>query len=280
MLYRCFFVFLFIVSCKKENKKTAVNVKTKQSYLINESGKIISDRILTPKGYKRLETELNSFANYLQGFPLKAHNSKVHLFNGKLKNRQDVHIAVLDIDVGKRDLQQCADATIRLRAEYLFKQKKYKNIQFEFTNGFKASYLKWQQGYRIKIKGNSVNWYKTNKSSTSYISFKEYLKWVFIYSGTLSLNRELPRRNINNIKIGDIFVEGGSPGHAVIVVDMAKNNDNEKIFLLAQSYMPAQEIHILKNFNNPKISPWYSLKNLSVLKTPEWNFDKDDLKYF
>jgi len=39
--------------------------------------------------------------------------------------------------------------------------------------------------------------------------------------------------SIKNMNIGDVFIVGGSPGHAVIVVDMAVNSDGEKIFLLA-----------------------------------------------
>lgn len=47
----------------------------------------------------------------------------------------------------------------------------------------------------------------------------------------------------SQIKIGDILLQQGTPyGYAVMVVDLAKNEQNEKIVLLAQSYMPAQEI--------------------------------------
>ncbi|MCH8317342.1 MAG: hypothetical protein IIA88_02400, partial [Bacteroidetes bacterium] len=67
----------------------------------------------------------------------------------------------------------------------------------------------------------------------------------------------------------------------IIVVDLAVNpKTNEKIFLLAQSYMPAQEIQILKNPNNDKISPWYSVNFGEELETPEWTFNKTDLKRF
>ena len=84
------------------------------------------------------------------------------------------------------------------------------------------------------------------------------------------------------MQIGDVFIKGGSPGHAVIVVDMAINpKTNKKIFMVAQSYMPAQDIHILINTNKPAISPWYDLEETaSEIETPEWTFDNNQLKRF
>jgi hypothetical protein len=61
---------------------------------------------------------------------------------------------------------------------------------------------------------------------------------------------------------------------------MAKNKQGKKIFLLAQSYMPAQELQILKNPNNAKMSPWYSEEFGETLITPEWTFKKAHLKRF
>ena len=60
----------------------------------------------------------------------------------------------------------------------------------------------------------------------------------------------------------------------------ALNENNEKIFLLAQSYMPAQDIHILNNPENKDLSPWYDLRDTDRLYTPEWTFDKTSLKRF
>jgi hypothetical protein len=48
--------------------------------------------------------------------------------------------------------------------------------------------------------------------------------------------------------------------------------------MLAQSYMPAQDIQILKNPNDSDISPWYSANFVDKLLTPEWTFDTGDLK--
>jgi hypothetical protein len=78
---------------------------------------------------------------------------------------------------------------------------------------------------------------------------------VFAYAGTLSLEKELKKVNsVDDLTVGDIFIHGGSPGHCFIVVDMAQNAAHKKIFLLAQSYMPAQDIQLLQNG-----SPWFSL---------------------
>ena len=88
----------------------------------------------------------------------------------------------------------------------------------------------------------------------SYQSFKEYLQIVFTYAGTASLAKELKLINMNDLEIGDVFIKEGSPGHAVIVMDVAINSKTDKkLFMIAQSYMPAQDIHILVNYNNPTI---------------------------
>ncbi len=102
-----------------------------------------------------------------------------------------------------------------------------------------------------------------------------------MYAGTLSLSKELNPVPIKNMQIGDVFIYGGSPGHAVIVMDMCNSpKTGKKMFMLAQSYMPAQEIHVLKNENNPAISPWYELNENSEIKTPEWTFTPQQLKRF
>lgn len=84
-----------------------------------------------------------------------------------------------------------------------------------------------------------------------------------------------------NMQIGDVFIQGGSPGHAVIIVDMAIDNKGNKLYMLAQSYMPAQELQILKNQTHIDISPWYKLNLTDTeISTPEWNFTNKDLKRF
>lgn len=275
-------VFLFpALSCGEESKKNIGIYKSDYIKKSDSTKNTVQTRFIVPDGYKRNTSERNSFAEYLQNLKLKPEGTLVYTYNGKIKEPRDVYVAVVDIDVGDKDLQQCADAVMRLRAEYLYSQNRFDEIHFNFTNGFNAQYSKWREGYRISVKGNNTSWVKKYNESTSYEDFREYLDIVFTYAGTLSLAKELEQIELSVIKIGDVFIKGGSPGHAVIVVDMAVNEKTgDKIFLLAQSYMPAQDIQILKNLMNTALSPWYSINFGEILQTPEWNFKKEHLKSF
>lgn len=269
------FAILIIIFCFFSFSETN-NINKK-----NLIGNTIEQRFLLPQGFVREEDSKTSFDFFLRNLPLKPLGSNVLYFNGTVKPNRNVYEAVVDLPIGKQDLHQCADAVMRLRADYFYTQKQYDKIHFNFTNGFRADFSKWAAGYRIAIKGNKTSWVKTAKPSDSYETYWKYLEKVFMYAGTASLEKELKPINVSDIKIGDVFIKGGLPGHAVIVVDMAVNpKNNQKIVLLAQSYMPAQEIQILKNPNSSSLSPWYAVDFGTSLKTPEWTFSSSQLKRF
>lgn len=241
----------------------------------------IQERFEPPAGFQRVESGAGSYAFYLQHLPLKPPGTKVAYYNGDTKPNYGVYAAVVDMDIGSRDLQQCADAVMRLRGEYLWHQQEYEQIHFNFTNGFRVDYERWRQGYRIRFDGNKTSWVKNASPSNSYKNFRKYMDLIFAYAGTASLEKELKSAAANDLKIGDVFIQGGFPGHAVIVVDMAvKTDTGEKVFMLAQSYMPAQDIQILHNPVEEDISPWYHWPISGALYTPEWRFDDPNPKRF
>jgi len=247
---------------------------------VNEEGMTIGERYSVPEGYTRSKVDEGSFGEFLRNQKLKKYGEKVLYYDGREKPSQGVYDSVLDVDIGDRDLHQCADAVMLLRAEYLYQNGRYEDIAFNFVTGFKAEYKKWMDGYRIKIQGNKASYYKAGSPSNTYSSFRKYMDIVMAYSSTLSLDKELKSVPVSDIQIGDVFIKGGSPGHAIIVVDMAENQEGDKIFLLAQSYMPAQQTQILINPMDKSISPWYSLKDKDILITPQWRFELDQLKRF
>lgn len=253
----------------------------KDVIVVNKEENILKDRYEVPEGYERVSVEENSFGEFLRNSKLEDYGEKVKYYDGRVKDKPNVYDSVFDVDIGDRDLHQCADAVMLLRAEYLYQNKRYDDISFHFVDGFNAKYSKWRRGYRISLGENSSSYYKATGESNTYETFRKYMDIVFAYSSTLSLDEELKSVDVKDMQIGDVFIKGGSPGHCAIVVDMAENKETgEKVFMLAQSYMPAQQTQLLINPNDQYLSPWYSLDFGENLKTPEWTFTKDQLKRF
>jgi hypothetical protein len=225
-------------------------------------------RFKTPAGYQQVKAETGSFAAYLQNLPLKPAGSQTKTYKGAVAATDIFTAAVVDISVGNEDLQQCADVVMRLRSEYLYQQKKYDAIAFHFESGFKCDYIHYADGYRYR----NGHWVLAAKKDYGYAAFMRYVNLVFAYAGTLSLEKELkPVQNTGELKAGDVFIHGGSPGHCFIVMDVIENNRHEKKFLLAQSFMPAQNLQVLQYDNNP----WFSIDK----KTGIWYGELVDKTY-
>ncbi|MBU0983822.1 MAG: DUF4846 domain-containing protein [candidate division Zixibacteria bacterium] len=238
--------------------------------------------IAPPEGFTRLAQDSTSFGSWLRHLPLRTGDNTVYVYDHSPKTNQKAHYRILDIDTGPRDLQQCADAVMRLRAEYLLCQKQHDRIHFNFTSGDTARWSDWKRGIRPKVDGNKVSFRQSAPPDSSYRSFRSYLDSVFMYAGTHSLKRELePEIISDDIRPGDMFIQGGFPGHAVIVIDVVVSADGKrKLMMLAQGFTPAQDMHILKNPNDKDLSPWYRVKPVGRLLTPEWTFNWSDLRRF
>lgn len=284
MLSQIFLIAAFLVGCDAKDSashQSATPALQQTSPLKHPDGTTIVARFPPPSGYTRAESATSSFAHFLRHLSLKPHGSPVLLHDGSQKRNQSAQAAVLSIDVGTRDLQQCADAVMRLRAEYLFAQGRPDDIHFDFTSGFRADFSRWAQGERVRISGNSASWMTSAAADVSHGSLRAFLDLVYSYAGTRSLEKELTPVPLADIQSGDVFIHGGSPGHAVIVMDVAINTSGKKVFLLAQSYMPAQDIHVLVNPRNADMSPWYAVDEVGeILETPEWEFRVGELRRF
>ena len=222
-------------------------------------GETIAQRFAPPPGAARVAVESGGFGAWLRGLPLLPAGARVKLFDGRDKARQDVHAAVVDLDVPPRDLQQCADAVMRLRAEYLFSSGRA--IAFHPDPG-KPRALAFPAGGARR-------------------DFERYLIRVFADAGSASLQAEMARAS-GPVQPGDVLIQGGYPGHAVIVLDAADDARGRRYLLLGQSYMPAQQLHVLRNLGSPSLSPWYDAADLATgLQTPEWRpFFTRDVRRF
>ena len=111
-------------------------IETTQPLVIDESKSTIKTRFSPPKGFSWVIEQPASFGEFLNNFPLHPPNLPVRDYTGVPIEQQQHHIAILKIDVGEKDLQQCADAWIRLYAEYLWLNKKFDDIGELFRSYF------------------------------------------------------------------------------------------------------------------------------------------------
>ena len=284
------FLLCGLLSCKKTNDFTVKNTNNQEinetenqvAVKINKDKNTIKERFTAPKKYSWVKENPDSFGFFIENFKLKKYGSPILKYDGTEITTQNLHEAIFDIDTGTKDLQQCADAVIRLRAEHLFKTKKFGEIKFHFTSGDLMKWNDYKNGTRAFVNGNSVSFRKTENLDDSYQNFRNYLDLIYTYAGTISLNKEtFPVTDNKNLKSGDILITAGSPGHVVFIAGVSKNAEGKKLYLLAEGFTPAQSIHVLKNPFDPKISPWYELDvNSAQTKTARYLFKPTNFRRF
>ncbi|WP_224364751.1 DUF4846 domain-containing protein [Hyalangium versicolor] len=228
----------------------------------------LEDSFPPPSGYTRVAVESGTFGAWLRGLPLRPEGTPVRDFqSGQVLAGDDPRLAaVAELEVGSANLQQCADSIIRLHAEWLWAQGQKERIAYRFTSGDLASWPRYAAGERAKISGSKVKWARTASADSSRASFRAYLDLVFTYAGTLSLQAEKKHPSREDVRPGDFFVLGGSPGHAVLVLDVAVNAEGQRVALLGQGFIPAQDFQVLSPAQD---GPWFSL-NGDEVATPFW----------
>ncbi len=96
-----------------------------------------------------------------------------------------------------------------------------------------------------------------------------------MYSGTQSLYDELPKvQTIEDVRVGDMLIYPGFPGHIIMIVDEIINASGKKMFIFAQGNTPAQSVHVLKNPMDSKISPWFEVEMGAFFEIPTYHFEK------
>ncbi|MBQ1547259.1 MAG: DUF4846 domain-containing protein [Lachnospiraceae bacterium] len=260
-----------------EENETEEIPEPEEINLINPSGETLESRISVPDGYERISAEESSFTTFLRNYRMLPDGSAILLYDGREKSNRNA-VCVFDMYLSDRDLQQCADSIMRIYAEYMRSAGKDDKIAFHFVDGFLCDWNSYKSGKRIKVDGNDVIWVNSAEPSDSDEVFETYLNAVFAFSSTLSMQEECVPTELSDLKVGDVFIKGGSPGHVVMVADMCEK-DGKKAFLLAQGYMPAQQFHVLRNHKHDG-DPWYYEDEVTYpFVTPEYTFCEGSLMH-
>lgn len=273
LLFSILIVLAFQLQSVKKGAETVAAIIEKPN-LVNKDSLTIQTRVNAPNVYKRVVYSETSFEDYRRIYKLKPFRSKIINYDNTEYFWQGGHIGILEIPVPKNGLQQCADALLRIRSEYLWDNNRKAEIGFNFTSGHYCSWIKYAEGYRPKINGNKVTFSKTASAKHSKNNFYKYLNLIYMYSGTLSLYNELESIDAKDLKIRDILIKGGSPGHIVMIADEVVNDNGEKLYLLFQGNTPAQSVHLVKNLEDKSITPWYQLENDAVIPVSNYTFSR------
>jgi hypothetical protein len=225
-----------------------------------------------PDGWTRTPVGPGTLGEWLRGLPVRT-DATVRAYDGRVLRAPAAH--VVEIDVGDRDLQQCADTTIRLLSEYAWASGRASELGWHFTSGDLTTWADWVAGERFAI-GRTVERSRGAPRPADRATFRGWLDLVFTYAGTRSLAREGTPVGDRPVEAGDVFVSPGSPGHAVIVLDVAVGPDGRRAGLLGQGFMPAQDLHVLRR-DLPGESAvldgvWFVLPGPGErLDTPSWD---------
>ncbi len=149
---------------------------------------------------------------------------------------------VVDLPLVPGDLQQCADSILRLRATW--ERETGHSPAFHYTSGYLSAWADWAAGARPRVSGSKVTKGSGGRKGTDDANFSAWLADLFMYAGTYSLAKEVKAVTPDAVAPGDVLVAPGSPGHAVLVLDVARNADRAWV-LVGQGFMPAMDFHVI-----------------------------------
>jgi Domain of unknown function (4846) len=224
----------------------------------------VVQRYPPPQGFQRIGGNDDGFAAFLRTFPLLPASTPVRSHLGEVVAHHYAD-AVFDLDVGKQDLQQCADSAIRLWAEYVRARhpQRLPQLHFHATNGDDMAFSTYLANQRLRVAGSRLAPVSASFSSDE-VRWQSYLSDVFSYAGSRSMGSDTMAAH--EVQAGDVLVNPGSPGHVVVVIDVVADERGEKRYLIGQGFMPAQSFHILVDGTG---SPWWQAVDGNLL-LPSW----------
>ncbi len=228
-------------------------------------------RLSPPRGFARVAVEGGGFGAFLRALPLLPAGTPVVDYGGRVvREGGDPSIAaVVDIDVGASDLQQCADAVVRMNAEWHYGRGD-RDVSYRVSSGVALGYAQYLAGSRAFAHGNELLVQPAAaRLADDHRAFRRYLDEVFTWLNTSSLDRDGAPAAFADVRPGDFFVMSGRPfGHAVLVLDVATSAAGAVALLLGQSYMPAQSFQVLSSSSH---GAWFVVEpGATEVATPFW----------
>jgi len=241
------------------------------------------ERFSAPEGYERVALPPDGFGAWLRHLPVRLDRSSVLSWRDRPLTSPSA--AIVTLDLGDGDLQQCADSIIRLHAEFLWATGRAHDAAYHFTSGDRSAWTDWAEGESFQVQGSRVRRLQGAPRAPTHDTYRSWLQHLFMYAGTLSLDLDSrPVPTDQPLQAGDFLVDPGSPGHAVVILDVATASDGRRVALVGQGYTPAQEFHVVTERRSGVVDGvWFPLPSApdGALDTPSWRaFSRDTARRF
>jgi hypothetical protein len=133
------------------------------------------------------------------------------------------------------------------------------------ATGLDMPLSRWAKGQRLLANGADVFWIqKAKPADPDHAEFRRYLDGVFTWANSTSLAQQAKPVEPAQIRPGDFFLHTGSPGHALLVLDVAAKGER-KLALFAQALNPAENVHVLRP---GRATAWFTLVADRPVVTP------------
>ncbi len=150
---------------------------------------------------------------------------------------QDSHCAVVDLDIGRRDLLQCADRHPEVAGGTPLCHRTGRRRRVRFTSGHEAA--AWRRWRTVPAPG---------VRQPGELDHLRLVPADGVPSWLLAGARPAPprRRRPTLLRGGDLLVIGGFPGHVAVVVDAARHPETgRRVDAPGPGVLPAQDVHVL-----------------------------------
>lgn len=233
-----------------------------------------------PAGYARIAVAAESFAASVRSLTVLPDSVPVRYADGRICGTWPAGTRVVDLPfLFRADLEQCTDMALRLFAEYAWARGSADGLEFRLQNGQRIAWREWRAGRRLRFDSAAHRHVVAPaRADSSRVEFEQFLHYLFLWTGSAALKRDLQAVEAGDLLPGDLIVQNttGAMGHVSVILDVAQDSSGHRLYLIGNGWTPAQSFFVRIARPDEGSDGWFTLagyeNHLSVYGFGPFNF--------